>query len=124
MTNTYTPKQHQREQDDATMEQMAVGFGLSMPQFLALRKDEFEAHWARYTARYEADMALRQRRIALAEAMRAFLERYPPGTLTGQAWEAAGLGLEELEFDWQHATDADIDRIHACLARAKPPVSN
>ncbi len=39
------------EYDPALLERMAASFGLSLPDFLALRKDEFATHLAAVTAR-------------------------------------------------------------------------
>ena len=75
--DTYMPQQRQREQDDAIMEQLAAGFGISLEQFLHLTKAEFDAHWARYSARHEVEQAQRQRSIAIIDAMRALFDRFP-----------------------------------------------
>jgi hypothetical protein len=104
-------------QDDITMRKIAADAGLTLAQFLALTREEFEAVMERVLAHDAARLVYEENQLALATSAVALCKAYGRGDeLFEVTCARAGIALDEYPVYADQYTADDTERFCRAVA--------
>jgi hypothetical protein len=114
-----TERRARDPQDDVSMRQIAADAGLTLAQFMALTREEFEAVMERVLANDAARLVYQEQQLALARSMVALCQAYGR---EGEPFEAtcarAGIALDAYPSYADQYTADDTERFCRAVAAA------